>query len=235
MQASVRGFPWRQFCGEFGKWELSHFNWVCLERGGADFRRRCRTDCSFLTTGFDLADQRGSDPMKTTVTLEDTAVGVNGRRQDVLPRRRLGQSERYRRGPRLCENSVKHGRCRDKIPPREAPTRFLSAGRPPRALPEEVTPRGSWKSEFSNSLGRLDPGGDGTVNSILWSEAGPLPDFETDMRNLQADTIGARFDFGVAIARSGERGFPRVTQLHRPWRQSRRGRMRWRKLRHARP
>ncbi|MBL3550824.1 hypothetical protein [Rhodovulum sulfidophilum] len=53
------------------------------------------------------------------------------------------------------------------------------------------------------AAGRLDPGGDGAVNSILWSEAGPLPDFETDMRNLQADTIGARFDFGVTIGAVG--------------------------------
>lgn len=56
------------------------------------------------------------------------------------------------------------------------------------------------------AAGRFDPGGDGVVNSILWSEAGPLPDFETDMRdmrNVQAGNIGARFDFGVAIGAVG--------------------------------
>ncbi|OLS51703.1 hypothetical protein BV392_06530 [Rhodovulum sulfidophilum] len=53
------------------------------------------------------------------------------------------------------------------------------------------------------AAGLLDPGGDGSVSSILWSEAGPLPDFETDMRNVQVGTIGARFDFGVTIGTVG--------------------------------
>ncbi|MCE8438918.1 hypothetical protein [Rhodovulum sulfidophilum] len=111
----------------------------------ADFRRRCRrTDCSFLTTGFDLADQRGSDPMKTTVTREDAAGSVG---------------MRFRVGAAVNQGDI--------------------------------------------AAGRFDPGGDGVVNSILWSEAGPLPNFETDMRNVQAGTIGARFDFGVTIGAVG--------------------------------
>ncbi|NDK33307.1 hypothetical protein [Rhodovulum sulfidophilum] len=110
----------------------------------AAFRRRCRTDFSFLTTGFDLADQRGSDPMKTTVTREDAAGSV-----------RIG----FRVGAAVNQGDI--------------------------------------------PAGLLDPGGDGSVGSILWSEAGPLPDFETDMRNVQAGTIGARFDFGVTIGTVG--------------------------------
>ncbi|MBL3595419.1 hypothetical protein JMM63_07515 [Rhodovulum sulfidophilum] len=53
------------------------------------------------------------------------------------------------------------------------------------------------------AAGRFDPGGDGVVSSILWSEAGPLLDFETDMRNVEPGTIGGRFAFGVAIGTVG--------------------------------
>jgi len=127
---------------------LIHFKWLCLERGLADFRRRCRTDCSFFTTGFDLADQRGSDPMKTTVTREDTGATSTG-------------------GVRMCFRV------------------------------------GALVNQSDIAAGRFDPGSDGSVGSILWSEAGPLPDFETDMRNVQVGTIGARFDFGVAIGPVG--------------------------------
>ncbi|MBK5923659.1 hypothetical protein CCR90_07640 [Rhodovulum sulfidophilum] len=115
----------------------------------ADFRRRCWTDRSFLTTGFDLADQRGSDPMKTTVTREDTggATSTGGVRM------------RFRVGALVNQGDI--------------------------------------------AACRFDPGGDGSVGSTLWSEAGPLPDFETDMRNVQAGTIGARYDFGVTIGAVG--------------------------------
>ncbi|MCE8418089.1 hypothetical protein LZ190_05135 [Rhodovulum sulfidophilum] len=56
------------------------------------------------------------------------------------------------------------------------------------------------------AAGRFDPGDDGSVGAILWSEAGPLRYFETDMRNVEPGTIAARFDFGVAIGMVGARG-----------------------------
>ncbi|PTW52051.1 VPLPA-CTERM sorting domain-containing protein [Rhodovulum kholense] len=102
---------------------------------------------SAATISFDLADQRGSDPMKTTVTLEDVAGGV--------------------KMSFLVTDSVNQG---------------------------------------DIAAVYFDLGGDGSVDSIKWTDLGPTLGFATDTKNAQAGNIGAEFDIGIAIGAVGSSG-----------------------------